>query len=380
MTTDIPTLLAAVDLFAQVERDGTPLHGNDREKHGSCPKGCGNPKSRVHDSFRVQVHNGRHYFACRHCHTQPGDAIEYMCWRHGMMTGDAIRALGGDTITRHPARPAAAQPEPMPDEFPPCERWQCKARTFADACAAKLWTPEGARALAYLRGRGLSDDTIRAAGLGFNPATRYAAGRDWGLTDREKVTAIRGITIPCRAAGWLWSVNIRRLNEDGSAYSGPDKYFKTTGSIAALYGADALHSDCTALLCEGEFDTLLAQQHAPPGLVAVTFGSAGKAPSLRWRIALRGLRLLLAFDRDGAGAKGAAKWAELGTRVSLPGDGAKDITDFTMSGGDVRAWLAGQVWYDGDAARYGATCAYLFEHGYDVRVSADGYLIAEIQS
>jgi rubredoxin len=35
-------------------------------------------------------------------------------------------------------------------------------------CADKLWTDEGAQALDYLRQRGFSDETLRAAGIGWH--------------------------------------------------------------------------------------------------------------------------------------------------------------------------------------------------------------------
>lgn len=54
-------------------------------------------------------------------------------------------------------------------------------------------------------------------------------------------------------------------------------------------------------------------------------------------------RLLVAYDIDDAGEKGAGKWGWMAraTRVRLPlaeGEG-KDITDLWRAGGDLRGWV-----------------------------------------
>ena len=51
-------------------------------------------------------------------------------------------------------------------------------------------------------------------------------------------------------------------------------------------------------------------------------------------------KLLVAYDTDAAGAEGAARWESLCPHaqriVPLAG---KDVTDFYLAGGDLRAWL-----------------------------------------
>lgn len=45
-------------------------------------------------------------------------------------------------------------------------------KAYIDALASTLWLPIGSDALAYLKGRGFTDDTIKAARLGYNPHTK----------------------------------------------------------------------------------------------------------------------------------------------------------------------------------------------------------------
>ena len=57
---------------------------------------------------------------------------------------------------------------------------------------SKLISKEGAEGLAYLRGRGLADSTIRHFGLGFAPDERFALGdhlRGRGFSEAEMIAA-----------------------------------------------------------------------------------------------------------------------------------------------------------------------------------------------
>ena len=78
---------------------------------------------------------------------------------------DAARPQAGPAKARRQARqdPLVRTPErssglPLAD-----------APALVTEAATRLWTPEGTEALAYLHGRGLTDETIRAARLGWTP-------------------------------------------------------------------------------------------------------------------------------------------------------------------------------------------------------------------
>jgi DNA primase len=62
-----------------------------------------------------------------------------------------------------PANPASPPPE-RSSGLPPTD-----ALDRVTEAANRLWTPEGTEALAYLHGRGLTDETIRVARLGWTP-------------------------------------------------------------------------------------------------------------------------------------------------------------------------------------------------------------------
>ncbi len=354
MTERTVTDLSGVDLATLAERDGVVLHGRrDAETWGACPV-CGG-----HDRFHVLPKDSKHdraRFFCRQCHDTPGDAIEFLRWAHGFTFSQAVAELGlrredgGRTHKPRSVKPATrktARGLAIPEHLamPPPGEWQTAARAFALTCAARLWTPEGARALAYLRGRGLSDDTIRAFDLGLywpkDSTHKRAAGFvvDVGWINR-------GITIPHYFAGALWGVKVRRSIADIDQDRAQnviqiDKYKAATGShFTAIFNGDGLAGERrphTVLVAEGEFDCLLAGQFAPPGMAVVTRGSAQSAPTWEADYLTRGKKVLVALDADPAGNRAAAKWAAFGDRVRVPV--GKDITEYWQQAGDVGAWL-----------------------------------------
>ena len=97
---------------------------------------------------------------------------------------------------------------------------------------------------------------------------------------------------------------------------------------------------------------MLLHQEAGDLVGVATLGSAAARLPDAWVPYLLGVqRLLVAYDTDAAGAEGAAMWEAVTSRVQrlLPLAG-KDVTDFYLAGGDLRAWvqfaLAGESAYN----------------------------------
>jgi DNA primase len=187
----------------------------------------------------------------------------------------------------------------------------------------------GEPALNYLTGRGLTTRTIRAARLGYIPGDF----REWRRMEGLDVPC--GITIPWFAADALWAVKVRR------AYGTPKYQQIKGGNVNGLYGADGVADREVALFCEGEFDALLARQEAGNLVAPVTLSSATAILSSRWYAELTHCHtVLVAYDRDAAGEKGANRLLSLSPRfrpVQVPQ--GKDITEFYLKGGDVYHWI-----------------------------------------
>ncbi len=359
------------NLSALIEADGVTLRDRpDGERYGPCPK-CGG-----RDRFHVRWYAGREWFFCRQCHPQRGDAIEYLRWAHGMTYREACAVLGQPSD--RPAGRATRQPMTVRgvvipnclDEAPPAE-WQAAMSALVERCAASI-PPAVMR---YLREeRGLSDETIRAHKLGYNP-TAHKVARRWWIE--------RGITIPTFYAGSLWRVNVRRRADD--LRDGRGKYIAASASKVQLFNGDMLASPDvhTVIICTGEFDAMLAQQHAPAGVTCVTFGSESKRPTWEFDYLTRDKRVIIVFDNDSAGERYRQAWRSMGKQARVPT--GKDITDYWRSGGDLAGWLTGLTIHlttdvdsvrDDDSEFESAVLALLEREGYEPRYGPTGNIIA----
>ena len=220
---------------------------------------------------------------------------------------------------------------------PPCATWQSRAEKVAVEAEHTLWSAAGRRALDYLRHRGLTDDTIRAARLGFLPGNLKHAPNAWGLpVDHRAVWLPRGITIPWRACGSLWRLNIRRA-QDSPRYTGP-----AGAASSPLYGADGVRGDGRpVVLVEGEFDALAVTQTGGNLVAAVATGSTSGARHSHWRRRLATAPcVLVAYDNDDAGERGSDWWLKrLDNARRLVPMGEKDPAAMLEDGGDVLAWV-----------------------------------------
>jgi hypothetical protein len=202
---------------------------------------------------------------------------------------------------------------------------------FCSYCQGQLFEGDN-EALAHLRGRGLTDETIRRWGLGYHDRKRWRDPGKWGLEGGNKIFLPRGVVIPWRVDGATWHVKFRRFDDD-------PKYIRIRGGVPALYGLDHLTDKAAVVICEGELDAVLVWQEAGDLVDAVAIGAktarvgakgiAHLAPASHW---------LLALDTDAEAEAGT--WAEYSDRVHRikPIEG-NDLTDFHNAGGDLRAWI-----------------------------------------
>lgn len=312
-------------------------HGG--EYAGPCPFCGGN------DRFLIwPEHKGGRYW-CRGCE-KTGDAIQYLRDTKSLSFADACQALG---ISKNGYRQIRSKPthekpifHPKKHDHPP-EPWMQKAEVILRAAQVNLWTPGGQAAREILFNKGLTEETIRRAGIGFNPVALYRDRRGWGLTQElhsngmpKRLCVPAGLVIPLQNNEGLVRLRIR-LSEPGEGR----RYVLVAGPSLAPMILETERN--VFIVVESELDAWLCWQEARDLVGVMAMGAAGLKPDQAAHTLLSGASLILnALDYDPAGARYAHKfWPETyGQKVvRWPVPIGKDPSDAWQRGLNIREWI-----------------------------------------
>jgi DNA primase len=273
------------------------------------------------------------HFHCFGCGAH-GDAITFVMRAEGASFPEAVERLAAEA--------GMEVPKPTP-EAAARERRARDLHGVLEAAAAafqrRLRLPEGAEGLAYLRRRGLSDETIQKFGLGWSGGGRGAIAADLkaeGITPEQLAEAglmrareegegfsdlfFNRVMFPIRdRRGRMISFGGRILGD------GQPKY--VNGSETALfqkrrslYGLDLAREGAfrggTLVAVEGYMDVIALHQAGFAAAVA-PLGTALTAEQMEelWRLSPEPV---LCFDGDAAGARAAARAAEAALPLLAP--------------------------------------------------------------
>jgi DNA primase len=320
--------------FLDELRARTPLAGvvGRRVKlarSGRQMKGCCPFHQEKTPSFYV-YEDGYHCFGCG----AHGDAISFVMQSEGAGFMEAVERLAAEA--------GIEVPKPSP-EAAEAERKRHDLNSVLEAAQAgyhrRLLLPEGRHALAYLLGRGLTEQTIRRFGLGWSGEGRGALladlGRD-GITEEQLVDAglmrrddetgrafdlfFNRVMFPIRdRRGRAISFGGRTLGDGQPKYvNGPETaLFSKRRTLYALdLAREAVRGGASLVVVEGYMDVIALAQAGMGGAVA-PLGTALTEEQLEelWRLAPAPI---LCFDGDAAGSRAAARAAELALPLLAP--------------------------------------------------------------
>jgi hypothetical protein len=260
-----------------------------------------------------------------------GDAAALVMRHEGLMFPEAIAFLTSrpNAERKAPARPAKPPVSDHPAE--PSGLPVADALALVDAAAARLWSPEGSDAIAYLtRCRCLSPETIRRARLGWCPDATLPKADGTGFR-------ALGVVIPWFASGRLALVKIRHPDGRRPKYA---EAFRDPSRLVCYPGPETIRPGWPLVVAEGEFDALALGEDLAELAAVVTLGSASARPepAVFGRM-LAASPWFIATDGDTAGDKSAAGWPARARRVRPP-EPFKDWTEVKAAGVDLRRWWA----------------------------------------
>jgi DNA primase len=293
----------------------TRLARSGRNWKGCCPfHGEKTPSFYVYDD----------HFHCFGCGAH-GDAISFVMRAEGASFPEAVERLASEA--------GLDVPKPTP-EAAAREKRARDLHGVMDAAAAsferRLRLPEGTDGLAYLRRRGLTEETIRGFGLGWSGAGRGTLIADLkveGITPEQLLEAgllreredgpptelfFNRVMFPIRdRRGRIISFGGRILGDGVPKYvNGPETVlFKKRQSLYALdLAREGAFRGGVVVAVEGYMDVIALHQAGFTGAVA-PLGTALTAEQMEelWRLTPEPI---LCFDGDAAGARAAARAAE----------------------------------------------------------------------
>ena len=290
-------------------------------RSGRQMKGCCPFHGEKTPSFYV-YEDGYHCFGCG----AHGDAISFVMQTEGRSFPEAVQALAAEAGLDLPKASPTAEA---------AERQRMDLHAVLDAAqahyVAQLHRPTGASALAYLRGRGLTDATIARFGLGWAGEGRgsleAALGAEGikrmqlleaGLLRAGEDGEIRGelffyrVMFPIRdRTGRMISFGGRTLGDGQPKYvNGPETaLFSKRRTLYALdLAREATRRGGQVVVVEGYMDVIALHQ-AGFGAALAPLGTALTAEQLEelWRLSPAPI---LCFDGDAAGGRAAARAAQ----------------------------------------------------------------------
>lgn len=330
MRWDVDEVLARTDLPSLLDEVAQPGNSAVRGRRWHCPV----PDHQdVHASVTAYTdHRGHERW---HCWSgddgHRGDAVDLARVTQGLATRDAI-----DWLARRAGMVQGADlPAVHRKKAPPLPRHvplDHSVHRYVDACERILWGAGGRQVLDWLRGRGFTDELLRANRAGADPGRRRMF-RDRGLPFGRTPAAVMP---SLDEDGALAYVQARYIEPgEGDKYDNPTRRLGTNPRLA---WAIAPHptSGSDLLVCEGVPDAWTAAQAglAAVGILGNRAPDEAVASAIARHAAAHGQGIVAVIDADPAGHA----WAEKLTTLLDAERAPLRVIEPPAEGLDLNAW------------------------------------------
>ena len=309
---------------------------------GPCPW-CGGS-----DRFSIYPFDGDDgHYICNQC-KKSGDPIQFERDFHGLSFEDAIEKLGikHKFEKTNPSRKEKKNTGPKPWEprviKPPSPVWVDKATQFVFTSYKYLLSAQGKPYRDYLNERGIPNETIKAARLGYNPAPAQYSYDAFGLpperdkSGREKTIWIPpGVIIPYfDPSGKLRRIRIRNAEDFAK-----NPYVLLTGGTTEYFIYPGHVPGRPTIAVEAELDGWCVWAAAGDLVNVMAVGNNTTRPDAgAYEILSKASRVLCAFDNDDGGLGEYVWWREHLKASWWAVPRGKDPGEAFVLGVDLRKW------------------------------------------
>lgn len=339
------SILSLIEKTGHIYKKKASTHGG--EYSGPCPW-CGGDD-------RFSIHPEKDHFVCRQC-KKAGSSITFMMKFYNQKYFEACSNLNitpdlkfkaPNTTTEHPDTNELIW-KPREIELPSTE-WQNKAAAFLFESYKFLLSPAGKPYRDWLNNRGISNNTIKSARMGWNAHSVSFDLQTWGLapvknkTGKNKQIWIpEGLIIPQFINNKPVRLRIRRPDVS------ENRFIMVYGSASGFFNysqhlQQVDHEESTALkpiiITEAELDGWLLQQELSELFQVYAIGNSSARPDLQTHENLSQNLILLNLDDDDAG-KAEVSWWVSQYPHTLPwfSSIAKDPGEDFEYGVNIRQW------------------------------------------
>lgn len=306
--------LRRVDLAALLEELGAQRGLSARGREYPCPSTAHEQTGKTPPVSISEAPQGYGLWKCHGCGVG-GTAVDALLasGRAGDVAEAFAQLTGEDRSARNGAAPASKAAKTAPAATAPSPAQIARARAtltrYLQEAHGRLLSPAGEAAMRWLRARGLTHEEIVAHGIGYDPGYRQ-----WPRERHQlPAPAAPAVTFPLlNEAGEPIYAQARLLKpgEHDPKYLNPHAdWIGPSPRVGAIHSAEGADRS-VLVVCEGICDAIVAGREFATAAV-IGSGQPDVGVADRLAAAAAGRPLIVCFDADEAGERGAERLVEL---------------------------------------------------------------------